>query len=681
MIYTIDEVTGAMTPVGASGAQLHGLAFDPVSGKMYGCDTDALYEISMANGAANLVGYMSGHFFLGIAFDGAGNLYGLDIGDESLYSIDPSNAATALIGDTGLNLNYAQDMAYDINNDILYLSAYTVKGSKADIAGRFTGEKSPGGELYTCDTSNGAATYVEEFLYGAEITGFAIPYTTGPPPCNPPAIYPVEVVVKNYGHYTETFDVHVDIFDPGMNIIYCNTATVTNLAGGAEQLVSLPPWDATSVPEGLYTVSACTMLADENPANDCRAQQGLICICFICADANGPYVTDYTQGFTVLFDASGSYGPCPSGIYEYTWDFGDGSMPVTTLNPTIMHTYTDPCPLKLYETYTVTLIVECQGYPCADTDVTTVTVYGECYEDPPIVQWIFPEGGETLSGNVNLQWFAHDDHDPNLDIFIYAIDGGEKKVAGPIPNTGSYMWSSSSLSDGTYDFAVEAFSGMRIVNFDTAEDVIVDNGYAGVKVADVEITDVTTGSTQWVKNGDTVRISASITAGQHLNSWEILADLSGFGLGTVPASSFDGYTASWQIDHVRCSDGAVMVTVRASGDTKSASITADNSAPEVTILKPANGLYLFDVKVFPLSKPVVIGSITFDIDPVDNYGISKAEFYVDDELKAEITEPTFDWDMNLRLLGQHDFAVKVYDLAGNSHIESMTATIWNIFGS
>ena len=38
--------------------------------------------------------------------------------------------------------------------------------------------------------------------------------------------------------------------------------------------------------------------------------------------------------------------------------------------------------------------------------------------DPPIVQLIYPTGGEILSGITTVQWFAQDDHDPNLDIYI-----------------------------------------------------------------------------------------------------------------------------------------------------------------------------------------------------------------------------------------------------------------------
>jgi hypothetical protein len=570
-------------------------------------------------------------------------------------------------------------MAYDINNDILYLSAYTVAAKKAGVtAERFTGEKSPGGELYICDTGNGATTLVSEFLYGAEITGFAIPYTTGPPPCNPPAVYPVEVTVKNFGHFTETFDVCVTIYDPAMVPIYADCATIVGLAGGAELLVGLTPWDATSVPEGLYTVEACTLLQDENPNNDCKTQDGLICICFICADAGGPYMAGPDEGLTVNFDASDSFGPCPSGVYEYTWDFGDGSMPVTVTSPYISHTYADPCPDPLYAIYTATLTVTCQGYPCGDSDTAGVTIYGPCYDDYAIVQWIYPIGGETLSGTVEFMWFAHDDHDPFLDIYIYA---DAMKIAGPIANTGSYSWSSNSVSDGDYDFKIEAVNALAWVNHDSCI-ATVDNGYAGVKVSNVQVTDTSTGSTSYVKDGDTVRITADITGGQTLTKFDIDADLSGFGKGTFYADTYDGYTATWTVPDVTCdpTDGPLTVTVRASGDTNYATVTADNTAPEVTIVKPDAGLYLRNMKLVPLAKTVIIGPITIELAAVDENGIT-AEFYVDDDLKATVTDAPFEWELNLRLLGQHTLKTIVFDGAGNSATAEQLVTIWNLFGN
>jgi hypothetical protein len=401
--------------------------------------------------------------------------------------------------------------------------------------------------------------------------------------------------------------------------------------------------------------------------------------CLVCADANGPYVTDDTQGFMVTFDGSGSIPAANCHALNYYWDFGDGNVGFG-VNPT--NTYTDPClDGLLYRDYVVTLTVECVLNPlCTDTDETTVRVYGPCAGDPPIIQWVHPTGGETLNGNVNLQWFAVDDHDPNLDIYLYAECG--IRIAGPIANTGSYMWSSNSVADGTYTMVVEAVNDLNWINHDQAT-VTVDNGYAGVKVSNVAITDTSTGSTSWVKDGDTVEITAYITGGQGLTKFDIEADLSGFNLGTFYADSFDGYTAKWTLTDVTCnpSDGPITVTVRASGDINSATVTADNTAPEVSITKPDTGLYVFNTRLLPLAKTVIIGKITIEIIAADNSGTSMVEFYVDDDLKATLTQEPFEWLLDLRLLGEHTLKTVVFDGAGNTASAEQLATIWNLFGN
>jgi len=172
-LWTIDEVTGTMTLIGGGNTGLNGLAYDPTTGNMYGANSTELYTINMSSGNQTLVGpFNTGGLMIGIAFDGEGTLYGEDLGTDSLYSISTSTGAATLIGPLGINLNYAQDIAYDVTWDILYLSAYTVLPVVE-------------GALYTCNVDTGKATKVGTFQGSAEITGFAIPYIPSQPPEKP----------------------------------------------------------------------------------------------------------------------------------------------------------------------------------------------------------------------------------------------------------------------------------------------------------------------------------------------------------------------------------------------------------------------------------------------------------------------------------------------------------------
>ena len=170
-IWTIHPVIGEMTVVGnydpdGTNLTFNGLAYDHNSEIMYGCSSNALYEVNMDTGASSYVGNfgLSECIMIAIAFDDSGNLYGTELVTDSLYSIDPQNGEATKIGSLGININYQQDMAFDIDSGTLYLSAYTISPVKE-------------GALYTCNTETGDATKVGTFQGSAEITGFAIPYS------------------------------------------------------------------------------------------------------------------------------------------------------------------------------------------------------------------------------------------------------------------------------------------------------------------------------------------------------------------------------------------------------------------------------------------------------------------------------------------------------------------------
>ena len=151
---TIDTTTGAATVIGhpnSNGAGWNGLAYNPATGKMYavtGCPSgSSLYEIDQTTGAATLVGALTNETCtVAIAFDPAGNLFGLDIVSDGLYAIDAATANDSLIGSIGFNANYAQDMAFDESTGILYLAGFNL-----DVGGQF---------MYTVDTTSGLATLI-----------------------------------------------------------------------------------------------------------------------------------------------------------------------------------------------------------------------------------------------------------------------------------------------------------------------------------------------------------------------------------------------------------------------------------------------------------------------------------------------------------------------------------------
>ncbi len=178
IIWAIDHNNGTMTEIGNFGLSepINGLAYDDTTGVLYGCTGTNLYIINQSTGAATLVGAMGngGGTMVGIACNSYGNMYGEDLGDDNLYSINTSTGVATIIGSLGIDLNYAQDMAYDKDNDTCYITGY--KGST-----------NGGGALYSVNTSTGLATLIGDFPIGSmgcpsEVAAFAIPYTAGPSP-------------------------------------------------------------------------------------------------------------------------------------------------------------------------------------------------------------------------------------------------------------------------------------------------------------------------------------------------------------------------------------------------------------------------------------------------------------------------------------------------------------------
>jgi len=162
--YTVDHTTGNYSLIGPTGYGMTGLAYDVTTQTMYASGytgtVSNLYTINMATGAATLVGQTTAGIIIGIACDANGNLYGLDLVDDNLYSINKTTGAGTVIGPIGYNVNYAQDIGFDRDANVLYGALYTTSGG-----------------FYTINTTTGQASFINNFI--AEVCALAIPYTTG----------------------------------------------------------------------------------------------------------------------------------------------------------------------------------------------------------------------------------------------------------------------------------------------------------------------------------------------------------------------------------------------------------------------------------------------------------------------------------------------------------------------
>ena len=165
-LYRLDTQTGQTTFIGST-IPLLGLTYDSLSGNWYASDADYLYSIDIYTAETSLIGpFNIDTSMIDIACDRLGNLYGYDVlwtGDSTLFSIDISYGTATPIGSMGYGFVYLQGMAYDRDNEVLYIAGYFNDGS-------------PSG-LLTCDVTTGQCTLIGSFEGGMELCGFAIPWS------------------------------------------------------------------------------------------------------------------------------------------------------------------------------------------------------------------------------------------------------------------------------------------------------------------------------------------------------------------------------------------------------------------------------------------------------------------------------------------------------------------------
>lgn len=132
-----------------------GLGYNAANGTMYHLNdsqgVSGLYTVNLGTGATTLVGTASA-FGDNLAIDGQGNAYAIDgVFADSLYSIDLTSGAFSLIGGLGLG-----------NISVQF-------GSDFDGSGTLWALDS-NGQIYTINTSTGAATFVSQVRLGS-VTG------------------------------------------------------------------------------------------------------------------------------------------------------------------------------------------------------------------------------------------------------------------------------------------------------------------------------------------------------------------------------------------------------------------------------------------------------------------------------------------------------------------------------
>jgi hypothetical protein len=244
-LYEIYPETGDITEIGGGGVGLNGLAIDYITNQLYGASgngaTGGLWKIDQNTGEQEYVGdFVNSVWMIAIAFNAYGVLYGWDINTDYLYKIDKETGEATEVGPLGIDINYAQDGAFDMENDILYLTAFTLSPQY-------------GGFLYECDEDTGACTLVGPFEGSAEIDASVIQWCWCDDhdvgikdiisPVDGDASEEMEVIiqVRNYEDTEEDVPVNVVILKDGVDEEYNETVYI-DIDYGETMDVEMPPW-------------------------------------------------------------------------------------------------------------------------------------------------------------------------------------------------------------------------------------------------------------------------------------------------------------------------------------------------------------------------------------------------------------------------------------------------------
>jgi len=146
------NITVLGTSLPSPGLNWTGMAIDP-DGTIYASATDInrseLYTINPADGTATLIGEIDNSpGNIAIAINSNGKLYGVDIINDSLISINKQTGAGTIIGSLGFNANFGQGADFDYESGILYLAAFNQSGGpQLRIADLTTGNTTNVGAL------------------------------------------------------------------------------------------------------------------------------------------------------------------------------------------------------------------------------------------------------------------------------------------------------------------------------------------------------------------------------------------------------------------------------------------------------------------------------------------------------------------------------------------------------
>jgi len=192
-------ISGPQTPANGDD-DWHGLSWDSTTGTMYALSSDAfdststIYTVNMLTGVASPIALVVPPIDYNTAIaihPMTGQMYALDLTSDSLYTINKTTGASALVGALGVGISFSQDMDFDEYGQLFLASM----------------DFSAGPRLCRLNPATGAAMVLGDIGVGGQYAAFGI-FPSIPPGTTAISIDDLSAVTENdSGTQTLTFTV------------------------------------------------------------------------------------------------------------------------------------------------------------------------------------------------------------------------------------------------------------------------------------------------------------------------------------------------------------------------------------------------------------------------------------------------------------------------------------------
>ena len=294
----------------------------------------------------------------------------------------------------------------------------------------------------------------------------------------------------------------------------------------------------------------------------------------------------------------------------------------------------------------------------------------------------------AINPNGTLKWRTHTTHGTSGSAAV-ASDGilyiGTNKLYAIYPNNGTIKWELD--VGGTIDFSSPAISADGTIYVTAGQRITAVNPDGTEKwTIGIGITE----SSPAIGADGTIYVGSSQSGFGYLHAigrGPFSVDAGGPYSGTAGQSIyFDGtvfggippydYVWDWgdgnfsyeeNPHHTYAMPGEYVATFSVTDDEgnfsfDTANVTIYRGNPTVSITRPENALYLFNLKLFQMPMPWIIGKIKIVVDAHQiEIGINRVEFYIDNELRFTDYDAPYEWIWNEHMFSKHQIKVVAVD--------------------